>query len=147
MTAASAVPRAPGHPAPARDLVSLGALWFGLAGAPAAWSFQLTIQYALAAHACYPHRTPHATPLGHSLAPVITITTVLAVVIAIAAYGTALHAWRVTRDEVTPSSHAALLEVGEGRTRFMAYAGMLASLLFLFGIVLNAIASVLAGAC
>jgi hypothetical protein len=147
MTAAPETPAGRGHPAPGRDRVSLRALWFGLAGAPAAWSLQLTIQYALAAHDCYPHRTPSARPLGHALGPVIGIATVLAVAIAVGAFGTALYAWRVTRDEVTPWSHAALLEVGEGRTRFMAYAGMLASLLFLFGIGLNAIASVLAGAC
>jgi len=147
MTAAPATPHGHGHPAPGRDRVSLGALWFGLAGAPAAWSFQLTIQYALTAHGCYPHRTPLATPLGHALGPVIGIATVLAIAIALAAFGTALRAWRVTRDEVTPWSHAVLLEVGEGRTRFMAYAGMLASLLFLFGIGLNAVASLLAGAC
>ncbi|HET8551630.1 MAG TPA: hypothetical protein VFM97_04060 [Gammaproteobacteria bacterium] len=38
-------------------------LGFAVLGAPAAWSLQLLIQYALASHACYPNNVPLSAPL------------------------------------------------------------------------------------
>ena len=51
------------HPAPAVRALTPAALWFGLFGAPVAWSLQLLASYALVAHGCYPDAEPMAMPV------------------------------------------------------------------------------------
>ncbi len=126
------------HLARARPAVAPGALWFGLFGAPLVWSLQLLMSYALVAHACYPASEPMATPVVGGLWTLVLVAGLVALVVALAAGGTAWRSWRTTRAE-HPGDEDALLEVGEGRTRFMALAGMLLSGVFLLGIILNAV--------
>ena len=126
------------HPAPAEHRVALGALWFGLFGAPVVWSIQLMLNYGLVAYSCFPGSEPRTTPLFGGLRITVLVAGVVALAIALAAGITAWRSWRATRHE-HPGSHEALLEVGEGRTRFMALAGMLVSGLFVLGVIMNAI--------
>lgn len=61
------------HPAPGRHLVGLGALWFGLFGAAAAWSVQELVSFAVVSHSCYPDWHPRAAPTSTLTAPAPTI--------------------------------------------------------------------------
>ncbi|MGH7634970.1 MAG: hypothetical protein ACRENC_14640, partial [Gemmatimonadaceae bacterium] len=56
------------------------------------------------------------------------------------------HSWRLTKGEHR-GGHGALLDAGEGRTRFMAYAGMLSSGLFALAIILSSFALFIVPAC
>lgn len=134
------------HPASARGAIALGALWFGLFGAPLAWSLQLLLGYALVAHSCFPATDPRMTPASGGLWTVVLIAGVVAAVVAAAAAVTAWRSWRLTRYEHHGDDHV-LLEAEEGRTRFMALAGMLLSAIFLFGIVMNALPLFLVSPC
>ena len=128
----------PVHPTPGRHAVSAGALWFGLFGAPAAWSMQLMVNYALTAHGCYPGSEPRATPDFGGLSTLVLVISVAALTVAAAAGGAAWRSWRASRTE-HPGDHAYPLETGAGRTRFMALAGLLLSGLFLLGVVMATI--------
>ncbi|MEO7986219.1 MAG: hypothetical protein ABI766_06770 [Gemmatimonadales bacterium] len=141
MTAPSA-----SHPAPAEHAVALGALWFGLFGAPVVWSIQLVLNYALVTHACFPASNPRATPTFDGLWTAVLVAGVVAALIAVAAGVTAWRSWRLTRQEHHGGDEA-LRDAGEGRTRFMAVAGMLLSTIFLFGIVMNALPLFLVPTC
>jgi MFS family permease len=127
------------HPAPHRDRTSVWALWFGLFGGHVAWSIQMLVNSALVSHSCYPEREPLTTPsLGGTWGITIGVS-VLALVIGGAALLTAVRSWRATQHELEGTQHG-LLETGEGRTRFMAFAGILLSGLFTMAIILNAVA-------
>jgi hypothetical protein len=125
--------------APRGHVVSSGALWFGLFGAPAAWSLQLMVNYALTAHGCFPAAAPRAAPTFGGLWMVVLIISVAALGLAVAAGATAWRSWRTTSTE-HPGGH-------EQRTRFMALAGMLLSGLFLIGVVMAGIPPLLRPAC
>lgn len=135
-----------GHPAPQRGNIGLATLLFGIAAAPAAWNAQLLFSVALSGHDCYPHATPVALPLWDGLRPVLFAISVAAIVLAIIGGVVALRSWRKTFDEREDSGHH-LLDRGEGRTRFMAMAGMLTSALFLIALVFGTIALCLVPLC
>ena len=122
------------------------ALWFGLFGAPAAWSVQLLVNYALVAHACFPKSEPLASPALGGLHAIVLGASFGALAIALAAEATAWRSWRASRHE-NHGGHGVLLEVGEGRTVFMALGGVLVSGVFLLGIVMNVIPILLASPC
>jgi hypothetical protein len=126
------------HPAPAEHRVALAALWFGLFGAPTIWSIQLMLNYALVAHACYPASEPLSAPVFGGLRGTVIAASVVALAIALSAAATAWRSWSATRHE-HHGGEEALLEVGEGRTRFMALAGLLVSGLFILGVIMNSI--------
>ena len=129
---------AAGHPAPRRHLASLAVLWFGFFGAPLAWSVQELVNTPVVAHACYPRTEPLRSPLfpgASAFAVAVSVVTALA---ALAALLTALRTWRTVR-RGHEHEESALLEVGEGRTRFMALAGILLGVVFLLGIVMHTI--------
>lgn len=134
------------HPAPHRDLVSTKLLFFGLFGAPFVWSVQLIVNYALMSHSCYPGRLPIPTSYVGVAWTVALIVSIASLIVAVASALTSIRSWRRTEDEHAGSENA-LLEVGEGRTRFMAFAGILLSVLFLLGIVLNGIPLFVVPAC
>jgi hypothetical protein len=127
------------HPAPARQRVGLPMLWFGLFGAPAAWSVQTLVNFPVAAHGCFPRMLPLPVPVTGGLRGIVFAVSLLALAVCVAATVVALRTWRRTREEHQPSSgrgaaHApsvAALETGEGRTRFMALSGVLTSVTFL----------------
>lgn len=134
------------HPAPHRDRVSLWILWFGIFGAPAMWSVQELVAYSLTAHACYPQDAPRTIPSLQGVWGVALLVTVLAILGALAAGYAALHSWRRVRAEVEGGEHH-LLEVGEGRTRFMALSGILLSVAFLYAIVMHGIGLLVVPMC
>lgn len=134
------------HPAPHRDRVSLWALAFALVGAPCAWAIQFTAGFALGSIACFPGGSPLEAPEWTGLRPLLWSIEAGAVAIGIAALAVAWRAWRRTQGEVLGSAHT-LLEVGEGRTRFLALCGLLASGIFLIALVFNGQALLLVRTC
>jgi hypothetical protein len=127
------------HPAPHRHRVSLAALFFGLAAAPAAWNAQLLISVALSAHACYPRDVPLTLPIWGGLWPILVAIDVAGIVLAVAGGLVSLRSWRLTFDEAPGSAHQ-LLDIGQGRTRFLAMFGVLTSVLFTLGMLFAAAA-------
>ena len=126
------------HPAPARGHVAPAALWFGIFGGPAAWTIQTLVDLPLASHACFPRLEPLARPVLHGMQGIVLVVSLLAVAVSIAAGLVAWRSWSRTRAEQQEgagkgSDHdhpSALLETGEGRTRFMALCGVLTSIVF-----------------
>ena len=117
-------------PAPHRDRVSMMLVLFGLIAAPGAWIVETTINYMVASRACYPHDVPLSVPITTASSPVLICLAFAALTVSIAGWLAAYQAWRHTRHEMTASAHGAA-EEGEGRTRFLALAGMFISALFL----------------
>ena len=136
------------HPAPLRHRVPLWALWFGLAGAPAAWGAQLLTSYALSAHNCYPRLVPLAVPEGGSRQLGLFLLAIFATAIAASVFAlvTSIRSWRVTLDESSGDGHVAL-DVGDGRTQFMALGGILISSLFLIAVVAQGVLVLLVRPC
>ncbi|HWG11539.1 MAG TPA: hypothetical protein VN693_08610 [Rhodanobacteraceae bacterium] len=116
------------HPAPHRHRVSLGALVFGIAGAPLAWNVELLAGAALAGHQCYPRDIPLSLPRWTGTWEFLLTLSLAAIVLGLSAGGVAWHSWGRVRDEMSGSG-------GEGRTRFLALSGMLCSGLFLLALL------------
>jgi hypothetical protein len=138
----------PSHPSPHRDRVSLAARFFGLMAGPAAWFGQLVANYALSSVACYPNDLPrvHAAPLWHSAWGILLVINILGMLLALAASFVSWRKWGTTHAEHPgPTSH--LLEVGEGRTRFISFVGMMAGLGFFAAILFDTVALFLVPPC
>ena len=138
-----------GHPAPQRGNVPLWTLWFGFAGAPLGWTMQALANTALASHGCYPQIYPLRAPVTGGLRGILFAVSVGAIGLGVAALAISWSTWRRTRGEHQANSgHAsrghshgtAALETGEGRTRFMALAGVLTSVVFLLVILAHTVA-------
>lgn len=119
------------HPAPARDEISLWALFFGLLAGPAGWIAQHLLVYGLAGYACYPQGFQLTAPAHNwsSLRPVLIAITGLGLALTAAGAWVAWRCWREVKDEAA-GDHPDLLEVGAGRSRFLAMSGLLVSALF-----------------
>jgi len=119
--------------------VGLSALWFGLYGGPLAWTVQTLVNLPVAAHGCFPRLEPLSSPTIGGLRAVVVGVSIVALAVCVAATAVAFRSWARTREEHQSSAgsaraHApanALAETGEGRTRFMALAGLLTSATFL----------------
>lgn len=117
---------AAGHPAPQRERVGPVSVAFGLTGAPLAWIGLSLVNYGVASQDCTP-------PMASRAGIVLGVTVALAVVVALAALWTAWRAWRRSHAEQAGGQERTM-EVGEGRTRFLALCGVITSLGFLLGI-------------
>jgi hypothetical protein len=126
------------HPAPRRDVVPTRRLWFGIFGGPAAWALQTIVDYGLVSHFCFPGDTPRRAPTFDALRATGIAVSVIVVVVTLLALAAAVGSWRATRHG-HDAEHHELLEVGEGRARFMAFAGVLLSAVFLFAVLMNAL--------
>lgn len=112
------------HPAPHRDRVMNIESAFGLLGGPAGWFLQLCAGFALASGPCFSAGMRVATA-GAPSWPWLTMiaASVIGVLLGLAAL---LVSWRTlqrTKRETT-GNHRHLLEVGSGRTRFLALWGV-----------------------
>jgi TRAP-type C4-dicarboxylate transport system permease small subunit len=132
--------------APTRPKIRLTALWFGLFGAPAAWSLQELVGYATVAHVCYPSWQPQRSSAmpGHSAINVIASLLMLAT--APLATLVAYRAWTRTGRHTRPIPQHPL-DHAEGPARFMALGGIILGLIFSFTIVMNALALLLQPGC
>ena len=114
------------HPAPHRERVTLLELAFGIAGGPVAWFLEFNAGYALASWPCFPGDHPLQLPMdGYTWSwPAMIAVLVAAVVIGMAALWVSWRNWQRTRAE-QPGGHGWLMEAGTGRTRFLAFWGLM----------------------
>lgn len=120
------------HPAPHRDRVGLFAIMYGLFASPIAWAGHLMLNYGLGSHACYPGDVPLAR--GDSGAgwawPIILAFDIIAIGVILSAIVVSYLNWLRTGKEREGHEHH-LMEVGEGRTRFLGITGMGFGVIFL----------------
>jgi hypothetical protein len=112
------VPGAHGHPI---------LLAFGVIASPVAWGLALFALFAIASHNCFPGAAPRPTELWDAdwmLGVIAGGALVICAVAGLISYWS----WRMTYKE-NPSA-SAMIQFGEGRTRFVAIWGALTSLLF-----------------
>ncbi|MGZ5622073.1 MAG: hypothetical protein ACXWFG_14535, partial [Methylobacter sp.] len=136
----------PVHPSPQREEISPTSLWFGILGAPLAWMSLELVFYVLTTAICDADApstiVAHTDAVWRSLLPI----NLLAALVALFAAGVAVYNWRKVRHEMSGSAHH-LLEVGEGRTRFLAMFGLLTSIGFLVGLIFMAVTLFLVPLC
>lgn len=135
-----------GHPAPHANRVGILRLLLLLAGAPIAWSVQIAAGYAAAAYACYPDRFPLASPVLPHLHGALATLSAAAIAVSVLCAVLSYRSWRATRDEFEGDQQH-LLEVGEGRTRFMSMCALINSILFTLALVLTISVLVLVAPC
>jgi hypothetical protein len=143
------------HPAPARDQVALTGLWFGFLAGPAAWTLQELVDSAITSHQCFPRLFPLSAPPMTGLRGLLFVVSVFAILLCVAGAAVAWRDWTRTRAEHHESTGkarehahpAALLETGEGRTRFMALSGILVSVTFLIVVIANSASIFLVAPC
>ena len=122
----------PPHPAPERHSVSRAALWFGLLAAPLAWAIDELVLYYVASHLCELKTHDLAGTLARGTSPWFIGVSVAALLVALAGVWVSYGSWHKSQRE-KGGSEAKLIEVGEGRTRFLAMCGLLTSVGFLIG--------------
>jgi hypothetical protein len=119
------------HPAPHRKRVSNVAAAFGLLGGPTGWFLQLAGGYALASEPCFVCDDPASSTmalLGGTRAAIAALS-----LVGLCLAATALWvSWRLLQrtQEEASGDHRYLLEVGSGRTRFLASWGVYLSAAF-----------------
>ena len=137
------------HPSPHRGRVSTVALLFGLAAGPAAWVGQLLVGYGLSSYACYPSSVPQQSspPPGWAAEHAILIAVNLAcLALALVGLAVAVACWRRAQGEKAGGGET-LLEIGEGRARFLAGCGILTATGFAIAILFDAAVIVGVPAC
>jgi hypothetical protein len=111
------------HPARRRHYVEAWAMIFGVLGAPAAWVAHLVVNFALASEACSPGAIHLEAGAISSLRSTMLGNNAAALIVAALATWTSYRNWHATHDE-EGGNHEHLLEIGEGRTRFLSMVGM-----------------------
>jgi hypothetical protein len=132
--------------APQRQRVRLWVLVFGVAAAPLLWLAQLIVSYGVSARACYGGDHPTTIASGVPLRTALVAFDAVALIVALTAALVSFASWRAVRAEQR-SGHYLALEIGEGRTRFLALWGIMSSVCFLGAIVFHSLASVMAPLC
>lgn len=135
------------HPAPHRNRVGLGTIFYGLFAAPIFWAGDLMVGFGLVGHACYPGDLPLGRPAAelHFLWPLVLACHLLALVLIASGFLVSLRNWRVTGP---PEGHAHhLMERGEGRTRYFGIVGMGFAVMFFMIAAGEAIAMALVPLC
>jgi hypothetical protein len=129
------------HPSPQRHRLSLAVLMTGLAAPPAAWVTQLVVNYALSSYSCYPDSLPRASVLAgwRGVWTIVLIINLLALATAAATTALSYRNWHVVRDE-HPGDADDVVEIGEGRSRFIGLAGAISGIGFTLAIVFDLLA-------
>lgn len=129
------------HPAPHRHLIRIGPLLLGLFGVPFLWGIRLVANYAIASQFCFEGAVRRYT-LPDTLGWIWWMMVAIDLLTIIAGVATALVSyrnWRLTAEEnATPNS--ALIETGEGRTRFLSLWGILVASLFILAALVDLVA-------
>lgn len=134
------------HPSPERAKVSLPLLLGALFLAPAVWTLQILSAYVLAARSCFAIYSPLAGARVPGMSGWTVAGSVVALALACLALWCSATAWRRTRGEKKGGAHQAL-DVGEGRTRFLALCGVIITAIFAAAIIFDALAALLLRQC
>ena len=148
MSDRTATPAMPSHPSQHRDRVSVTALLFGLFGAPAAWTVQFMVNYGVVSEACFPRIVPRVEPAAgwQGISTLEMVVNGIAILVGIAATLVAWRSWRKTQQEESGGA-GHLLEVGEGRSRFLSVCGIMTGTGFLLVILANSFVYFLVPTC
>jgi hypothetical protein len=119
------------HPARHRERVSIWAILWGVLGSGIAWAGHLMLNYAISVHACYPGRIPLSRPdSGAGWAwPVILVLDLITLGLIASSFRVAFRNFKLSGRE-SEGHHHHLMEVGEGRTRFLSLTGMAFAIIF-----------------
>ncbi len=109
-------------------------VWFGLLGAPVAWTSQHLVGVGLTLAACTERMTPKGVPAD----PWMIAATAAATIVVVLAGASAVAAFRATRGTDEPP---------QGRMNFLATVGMVVTPLFLFIILMSGITAVVFPKC
>ena len=127
------------HPSPHRDRVGLPTLLLVLGAGPTAWILQLVVDFGVASDLCRHNGAPRVAPPISGWTPehiFLVGFNLVCLAVVLAGGFAALAAWRRTHQE-KPGDAAALIEVGEGRTRFLAACGMMSAAAFAVAILFD----------
>jgi len=116
------------HPAPQRHQVGLLILGAALVATPAIWGLRLVLNFALASYFCFPGSIRQYA-LPRWTWPTLLGVDVLAIAVAVLAAVVSWRNWQRTADERAVPG-APLIEIGEGRTRFLALWGLMTGIGF-----------------
>jgi len=113
---------------------------YALLGAPLAWIVQICVCEALAAQACYPAQDPLPHPKLPALHAYIGAMSLVALAVALGGLAAAWRGWRSTGGgkEPDPDRRAA---------RFVYRVAVLASPMFVLGLIVTALAAVIVSPC
>ncbi|MDY7524614.1 hypothetical protein [Sphingomonas sp. 10B4] len=125
------------HPAPSRSKVPGWRIALGLMLAPAVFSLQVVVSYVVAAVGC---------GASDDARPILIAVNLLAVVLTFGGASIAFANYRATRHEKAGGS-SRTEEIGEGRTRFLAYFGLCASSVFGLAVLLQLTAVLIVSTC
>jgi hypothetical protein len=119
------------HPAPHRERVTLWAILYGLFIGAIVWAGHLMLNYGLATRACYPGETPLARQDSGAgwAGPLVLAIDVITLCLIASGFWISYRNWVVTGEE-SEGHHHHLMEVGEGRTRFLGICGMAFAVIF-----------------
>ena len=137
------------HPAPASGQVAPVWLFAGLAGAPAAWVMQMLVDYGLASNACTLTQGRHGQQASAGFAGETWVLMAVNLAFFAVAVGAGLLSrshWNTTRGETAGGVHAQL-SIGEGRTRFVALAGMMTAFTFALAILFDTVEPLIVPLC
>ena len=137
------------HPAPHRGRVNVILLFAGLAAGPFAWIVELVVSYAIASDLCTAMRRVGA-PMGDrarfdEIALLLAIN-LICLAVAVAGGAISVRSWLRTRAE-KPGRAEAALDIGEGRTRFIAAFGVLSAAGFALAILFNIVEPFMVPTC
>jgi amino acid transporter len=122
-----------------RELLYTFEAWFALFGGPIAWFVQLCAGFALASEPCFAAGERMKAPLGPQLWTASAMTGLLlaSILIAMMALWVSWLAFTRTRAE-GEGDHRQVMEVGSGRSRFLALWGIFLSAGFAIATLLTA---------
>jgi hypothetical protein len=129
------------QPAPQASRVKLHESFFALFGGPLAWYVQLCVGYALASKPCFwgGDRLVAPPPALHWTWAAMILAMAAAVAVALLSLLISWRAYQRTHTKV-PGDVRHLIEVGSGRTRFLALWGMLLGGAFALATTFTAVA-------
>lgn len=136
------------HPAPKAERLSTPGALFLLFAGPLAWLLQLSAGFMLISWPCYPSDQRLASPIrGYGWTGTAAIAVLVLCTLVAAASGLAgLRKYREVQDE-HGSGHEALLNVGHGRTRFIALWGAILGFSFAVAALVTLVAFILVPRC
>jgi hypothetical protein len=122
------------HPSPQRHNIGLLALAVGLVGPPAIWTVQFLANYWITSFACAANREPRGLNGGVWIA--VIVINLLALAAASAATWLSYRNWQSAQSE-HPGTPEDLVATGEGRSRFIGFAGIISGIAFILGILFD----------
>lgn len=135
-----------GHPAPQRHAASLLLLIFAIVVGPVGWMLQLLVAFAVTSYLCMSSEILADTSW---LFPLLAAFSVLGLALAAAGLAVAWLLFKRTSNELggQGGEDNSVLDIGEGRTRFMAMAGIFISLVSLVATLASTFSLILVPLC